>query len=920
MKTIRPWFKVKAWFRVKAIAVVLLLLVGIAPLPSRRAIAESQSPAGRPDAIALGEAIRRLGTIASALHTGAHPDDEDSGLLAYLARGRQARTAYMALTRGDGGQNLIGPELYEALGVIRTEELLAARRIDGAQQFFSRAYDFGFSKRREEALSKWDQEELLRDMVRVIRTFRPLIILPVFTGTQNDGHGHHQAAGYLTPIAYRDAADPNRFPEQIKEGLRPWKAKKLFLRAGGFQQPRTEPSKEPGVISVNTGQFDSLYGRSYYEIAMEGRSQHRSQDQGALQIKGPRYSFYKVVDSSTGATDKTGDLFDGIDVTLTGIADFAGKAAPQLKRELAEVQKLALEAMEKFNPFDNQKALAPIALGYKLIRSIRATLKGLGLNEHEYYDTDFLLLRKENDFAEALATVEGVVIDCLASDDIVTPGQAIDVTVVAYTTDDINLHLNGNRLARNLAKVRSVPVGFALLTPKGWTVEKKTSPDIPGSATRRATQHTFTIIVARDAQYTENYWLKNPRKGDLFGSGDSGTGVEPQAGQPVVAEVEVEIAGEKIKLYRPAQFRYADRAFGEIRRELKVAPAVGVNVSSNLLVFPLSKTPVEREITVSLLNNAKEGSKGSVTLDVPKSWTVTPAQAEFDLKREGERAGFTFKIKAPSVTSEGEQQIAAVARVSNSEYRQGYQVISYPHIEPRFLYSPSTTNAKLFDVKVVPNLRVGYIEGAGDDFADALRRLGVNVHVITPEELASGDLSRFDTIVTGVRVYEVRPDVVANNKRLLDYVNYGGTLIVQYNKAEYARGNFAPYSVEMPRQGIDRVTDETAKMTILDPAHPLFNAPNKITERDFDNWVQERGAYFLSKWDPHFKPLLSSKDPGEEEKQGGQVIAEYGKGLYVYTAYGWYRQLPVGVPGAYRLIANLVSLPKTRAAQPARRR
>ncbi len=891
-------------FRKSIAAILLLLFVSFSVIPRLENVAQAAN-SDRPDAIALGEAIRKLGTIASILHTGAHPDDEDSGLLSFMARGRQARTAYLSLTRGDGGQNLIGPELYEALGVIRTEELLAARKIDGAQQFFTRAYEFGFSKTREETLSKWNQEELLRDMVRVIRTFRPLVIAPVFTGTPNDGHGHHQASGYLTPIAYKDAADPTRFPEQIAEGLKPWKAKKLFIRAGTFQQPRTEPSKEKGVISISTGEFDPLFGRSYYEIAMQGRSQHRSQDQGALQLKGPRYSFYKVADSSVGAIENEHDMFDGIDVSLLGIADFAGQAAPKLKKELAEVQRAA--------DYAHQNQVSPLTSiltqGLKKLHEIRNSLVNLGLNESERYDTDFLLKQKEADFIDALVKAERVVIDCLSDDEIVTPGQAFNITVSVYlNTSSLILYPGGFKVPR------LENPNVELLHPKDWTIEKGKVSEI-GRTESGSSQFNFKVTVAKDAEYTQSHWLKNPRQGDFFVPGSGSTGIEPQAPQPLIAKVELEIAGQKVTLYKEAQYRFADKALGEIRRDLKVTPAVAVSITPNLLVFPFSKTPVEREVTVSVLNNAKAGSKGNLILEAPKGWSVTPAQVEFDLKRVGERANFNFKIKATPSSSESEKMISAVAKIENLEYRQGYQVVSYPHIEPRFISRAASARAQELDVKVAPNLKVGFIEGAGDDFANALSRLGVNVHTIDSSELATADLSRYDTIVTGIRVYEVRPDVVANNSRLLDYVKNGGTLIVQYNKGEYARGNFAPYPVKMPQQGFERVTDENAKVTILEPTHALFNFPNKITERDFEGWTQERGAYFLIEWDSRFKPLMASHDQGEADKQGGEVIAEYGRGLYVYTAYAWFRQLPNGVPGAYRLIANLVSLPKTRSTR-----
>lgn len=887
----------------KIIAVSLAVLFTIFQFtPLVRTGIARPATSSRPDAIELGQAIRKLGTIASALHTGAHPDDEDSGLLAYLALGRSARTGYLALNRGDGGQNLIGPELGEALGVIRTEELLAARRLDGAQQFFTRAYDFGYSKFREEALTKWNQEQVLADMVRVIRTFRPLVVIPVFTGTPDDEHGHHQASGYLTPIAYAAAADPNKFPEQIAEDLRPWQAKKLYIRASEFQRARTEPSKEKGVVSVNTGEYDPLHGRSYLEVAMQGRSQHRSQDQGAIETKGTRYSFYKIASGSVLKPQDDKDLFDGIDVTLTGIADFAGKAGPQLKSRLADVQSLVNSVAVEFNPFEPSKVTPKIATGLAKIRELRALLPTLELSESERYDTDFYLKLKEADFIDALAKSDGIRIDCLTNDEIVIPTQSFNVGISVYR--------NGIKYRNEEANPNS-ELRTKLLVPEGWAVELQKGK-LEGS---NIGEINFKVTVAKDADYSQSYWLKNPRQGDMYNPGKGGTGIEPVAPPPVVAQIDLEIGGQQISLRQTAQYRYADKAFGEVRRELKIAPAVGVTVSPNLLIVPLAKQATEREVNVTVLSNAKEGSKGVVTINVPSGWTTVPAQADFDLPREGERASFLFKIKALPNAVESEKTISAVARVKGNDYRQGYQIIAYPHIETRFLYRPASVRVEMLDVKVAANLRVGYIEGAGDETVAALNRLGVDIHTIDARELATGDLSRFDCIVMGIRVYEVRPDVIANNTRLLDYMKNGGTLIVQYNKKEYATGNFAPYPIKMPDRGFERVTDEEAKVTILEPSHPLFNAPNKITERDFAGWVQERGTYFLTEWDAHYKPLLASHDAGETDKKGGEVIAEYGKGLYVYTGYAWFRQLPAGVPGAYRLFANLISLPKTRAAQ-----
>jgi LmbE family N-acetylglucosaminyl deacetylase len=884
----------------RRVVVFLLLASFAAAFPSRfhsPAPASADTRAAEDLGVAgLGQALKRLGTIASALHTGAHPDDEDSGLLAYLARGRQSRTAYLSLTRGDGGQNLIGPELYETLGVIRTEELLAARRIDGAQQFFTRAFDFGFSKSPQEAFAKWDREAVLADMVRVIRTFRPLVIISAWTGTPLDGHGHHQASGILTPEAYRAAADPARFPEQIKEGLRPWQAKKLYVRVPQREELSKGQEAPAATLTINKGQFDPLLGRSYYEIAMQGRSQHRSQDQGALERRGPQYSRLRLAESVTGQPKDEKDIFENLDVQLTGIADFAGGAAAQLRPALAEIQQAADEAMANYNPLTPSKLTPIIARGLHQLRALQARLQTLQSNEAWRYDLDFLLKQKETDFSDALARSQGVVVDCLADDEIITPEQTFTVSIQAYTEAG--------------AQVRNASLNLA----QGWTAQQQ-KENAATTDGRLAAQRDFKVTVAADAETTEAYWLKNPRKGDMFVPGKGGTGIEPLAPPVISATVELEIAGEPVVITQPAQFRFADKALGEIRRDLKVAPALSLAVSPPLLVYPQSSKPVTREVNVVVMSNRKDGARGTVSLRKIKDWQFTPAEAAFDLKREGEQQSLTFTVTAPARAMDSRRIVAVAQTAGGVEYRTTLQRVAYPHIESRLIARRAEINALSVDVKVAPGLRVGYIEGAGDDFANALRRMDVDVRVIDSRELASGDLSKYDVIVTGLRVYEVRPDVIANNSRLLDYVKQGGTLIVQYNKNEIAAGNFTPYPVKMKQGMPDRVTDETAAVAILDPANPLFNFPNKITEADFAGWVQERGTYFFSEWDAQYKPLLASHDANEEEKRGGELIAQVGKGYYIYTGYAWFRQLPVGVPGAYRMIANLVSFPKANATR-----
>jgi hypothetical protein len=555
------------------------------------------------------------------------------------------------------------------------------------------------------------------------------------------------------------------------------------------------------------------------------------------------------------------------------------------------VQQAADEALTKYNPLAPNAVTPIIARGLKRIREIRAGLSQLGLSDAEHYETDYLLQRKEADFGDALAKSQGIVVDCLADDEIITPGQTFAVSVQSYADagtkiSDVSLVASGN--------YQSIP-------------PKQTSSVVDG---RLITQTDYQVTVAAEAEPTEPYWLKNPRKGDMFVPGKGGTGIEPNAPPFLSAKVEFEIAGEKITLTQAAQYRFADKALGEIRRDVKIAPAVSVTVSPSLLVFPESTKPVTREVTLTVTNNRKDGVRGEVKLQAVQGWKTAPAQAAFELKREGEQQNFKLTVTAPAGNKVTRTIQADAQTADGGRYDTGYQRVTYPHIESRLIYHRAAIDAEAVDVKVAPGLKVGYIEGAGDDFANALKRLDVNVHTIDAQELAAGDLSQYDAIVAGIRVYEVRPDVIANNQRLLDYVKQGGTFIVQYNKNEIANGNFTPYPVKMGRGMPDRVTDETATVEVLEAASPLFNFPNKITASDFQGWVQERGAYFFSEWDAQFKPLLASHDPDEKDKQGGELIAAYGKGYYIYTAYAWFRQLPQGVAGAYRLIANLVSFPK----------
>ncbi|HEY7181698.1 MAG TPA: PIG-L family deacetylase, partial [Blastocatellia bacterium] len=795
-------------------------------------------------ATGLALVLRRLQTIASALHTGAHPDDESSDLLAYLARGEGARTAYLSLNRGEGGQNGIGPELWEGLGVIRTEELLAARKLDGAEQYFTRAFDFGFTRSAEETLQKWNREEILGDMVRVIRSMRPLVVVNGFTGTAADGHGQHQVAGMLTPEAITAAADPKRFPEQIaKEGLRPWRVLKLYSRR--FAQTSSGPRAE-----FDVGVYDPVLGRSYAELAADGRSRHRSQDFGMIQPRGSQMRSFPRLQSSVQSPDVEKSLFDGIDVTVAGVAGFAGDKGKEMLPALTRIKELAAKALAEFR-IEKPEAIAPyLAAGLREVRGLRATLANL--DPASRATVDGMLTRKDQEFNDALAKSHGVVVDALSDTEIVTPGESVGVTA--------NVYIGRPAPGENGSNAASPKI--QLEAPAPWRVEQvQADEERPAGAQafirgreKPDFSSRFRATVPDNEPPTQPYWLAKPRVKDQFDWDYSMPRNLPFAPPIAHARVELTLDGERVVIDQPVEYRFADKTFGEIRRELKVAPALTLTVHPLLLVIPAGDANRAREISVEITHNARRATNGAVKLVAPQGWKVESDDRPLAFTRQNEKTARTFKI-TPTAGATGSFDFRAVAEANGHEYSNGYSVISYPHIESHLIYRPATTKVEVFDVKLARDLKVGYVMGSGDDGPEALRQMGANVKMIDGAELASGDLSVYDTIVLGIRVYEVNEDVIANNKRLLDYVSNGGTLIVQYNKTEYAGGNFAPYPVTMSRGG-DRVTDENAPITVLVPDHPLFNFPNKITADDWKGWTQERGLYFLSDWDARYTPLL----------------------------------------------------------------
>lgn len=822
-------------------------------------------PAEDRGAMGLSQALKRLDVIGSVLHTGAHPDDENSALLAWLARGEGVRTAYLAATRGEGGVNLLGSELFEDLGVIRTEELFGARRLDHAQQFFTPNYEFGFSKSAEDTFTKWPHDQILGDYVRVIRYFRPEIIISRFTGTPRDGHGHHQVSGIITQEAFKAAADPERFPEYGK----PWQAKKLYLNGMGNDQTG---------IAINVGQFDPNLGRSFNEIASEGRSLHRSQAQGSPQERGPRQTRLQLVQKAVPIADDA-PLFAGVLYKLPDLAQLDAGLASNLN----DVEQRITAIRQKVNLMRPSDIAPDLAAALKVLQQASAKTT----NEH----AEFLLQQKEADFQEALRLSSGLVVDVLASDDTVVPGQEFSLTVSV---------INGGPFS--FAGMHSVTD-----LPMGWTITPDGAPTGSLAAGQRLDQK-YKVKVSSSADFTQPYWLRQPRRGDRFVWPDVPAGTLPMDQPLLPTRVEVDYEGTTLVVKKPAEFRRVDRMLGEQRTALKVVPALSVGVAPDIAIVALKGTR-QKTFTVNVENQNPAAISGDVTLVLPAGWTASPTSRPVSFTQQGEKASLQFTVSVPPVA--GDFSVGAVLKSGTQEFKAGYTTIAYPHIEPRYVYSPAVSKVEVLDLATTVS-SVGYVEGTGDAIPDALRQLGINVTMLSPADIANGDLAKFPTIVLGVRAYAVRDDLRAYNKRLMDYVSNGGTLIVQYNRSnEVGNVQIAPYPIGLAnvnQNNTERVTHEEAPVKILDPANALLNVPNKITERDFDGWVDERGTFFLRSWDSRYTPLLESNDPGEPGRDGGLVVAKYGKGTYVYTGYSFFRELPAGVKGAYRLFANLVSV------------
>jgi len=864
--------------------------------------------------LGLKQELLRLQTTARLMQVVAHPDDEDGGMLTLESRGHGVATLLLTLTHGEGGQNKLGSNLFDELGVLRTLELTASDRYYGVEQRFSHVADFGYSKNPEETFEKWHGHDVaLGDIVRVIRTFRPDVLTTRFSGTERDGHGHHQASAILTKEAFRAAADSKRFPEQIAAGLPPWQPKKLYIgNVCGFGA-MTCPA-ENYTVKLNTGVVNPVLGVSYVQFAMEGLRHQLSQGAGGWSVEpGDRFTYYKLVDSVLPlTTDKDGhekDFFDGLDTSLPGLASRLGdeeKKVPQLRAGLVEIAgQLKQAAQLGTDPNDT-------------VRPLLAALDSLGhfvgqnndLSASARQDLVARLQEKEEHIQAALnlalnASMEATAIipsdipnqqNSLA----ISPGQKFDVHAKFHNGSKHPLSikdiiLDGITPAAVKEPDRVLQPGSDYET--NFQVQLPSNFPVTRPAVHRNDPERDSVYVVDEPQYATLPFPPPPFR--VIAHYDV-----PDLASPTHRDSGVQTYATFPEISAPVVVPFTDEKGQTQDRPLNVTPVYSVMLEPGEQIIRVNNGTATT-VKVGVSCNLTGAQSGQLHLEVPAGWHVEPNELQVRLSKRGDKQDFEFKI-VPSSLKEGETQIRATLTAGGSTYSEGYSLVTREDLESTYYYQPAIQRVSVVDVKIPNDVKIGYIMGAGDDIPTVLKQIGLDVTVIPAEKVASEDLSRYRTIVLGIRAYDTQKDVVANNKRLLDYVAGGGTLIVQYDTgvSDFNSGHLTPYPAQLSRA---RVSVEEAPVEILAPDDPVFHYPNQITPRDFDGWVQERGLYFMNQWDSNFKALLACHDPGEQPQKGGLLKAQYGKGVYIYNAYAFFRQLPAGVPGAIRLYVNLLA-------------
>ena len=847
-------------------------------------------------AAALGSTLAGLGTTGRVLTVAAHPDDEDTPLIAWLAKGRHVETAYLSLTRGDGGQNLLGNELGEALGAIRTQELLSARRNDGGRQYFTRAYDFGFSKNAEETYTHWPKDSILGDVVRVVRAFRPHVMVAFFSGTPRDGHGHHQVSGLLAREAYDLAADTVRFPVQ-GFGL-PWTPQKFYRSA------RQTP--DSATLRLNVGEYDPLLGRSYYEIAAESRSQHKSQGFGVLQRKGTILGYLSREATRVGPEMARNEqsLFDGIDTTWTALRTrVPASAQPMLDSALRTIA----SARVSYRADDPSPIVVPLAQALRQFRAVRnASGSGPGILIAGSPGAPSSLSRRASGEAppalwDALVTT----IDRAERSLVLAAGVAVEATapratfpvreVVKVAVND-SLPVTITVFNRGRAPVQLVNALVAGLGRRaGETGDVTIRPDSAAVLNRWAVAFQANSPWWRALGRKQQDWFQEPI--------DARNEAQQQEQRATMVQAQLTIAGEEVTLNEPVVYRFADPIKGDQQVPVSAVPGITVNLGSTM-EYIRAGVPVERIVPVRIQSSYPHDTKVSVKLELPEGLKADSVERTRTLGPDGVMI-LTFRVRG--VVKEDRLELIALALHDGAMSTRSVFNIQYDHITPMRLYGGSGMYLSAVVVKLPPRARVGYVKGVGDTGLEALEQLDIAVEKIEPSMITSTDLSRFTSIVVGPRAYEASDALVRNNGRLLDYANKGGTLVVQYGAQDMNRfPSVLPYPMQWTRPAA-RVTMEQAPVTVLQPAHPLLIGPNRIGAADWADWAQERATYMPSTFDKRYTPLLAMNDPNEPVQQGGVLVAPLGKGRYVYVTLALFRQLPNGVPGAARILANLVA-------------
>ncbi len=790
--------------------------------------------------------LDKLNVLGSVLYVAAHPDDENNALLAYFAKGKLLRTGYLSLTRGDGGQNLVGTEQGDMLGVLRTQELLAARRIDGARQFFSRAVDFGYSKSAKETFRFWGKEKILSDMVWIIRKFRPDVIVTRFHGTKEDGHGNHIASEILAAEAFKISGDRTKFPEQLKY-VKPWKAKRIVWNAWLpiLKRHDVDLSK---LVQIDVGGYNPLLGESYTQIGAKARSMHKSQGFGSSARLGEDINYFEPTDGPPAKKN----LFEGIDMTWSRVP--GGD----------KVGRLLKEADEKFDA-ENPSKIIPILLH--------------AYNEMKSLKDNYWIPIKEKELLNVIRSCAGISIESDASDYSAAPGESVNITAKI---------INQSKLPFVLKQIKT-------------TYQKNTQDFNTDLIDNKLVTEKSSIQIPDNAEYSQPYWLREPHGLGDYVVKDQRLIGKPENDHVLQTEFFVELDKTNLKFSTPVYYRHTDPVKGEVDRNFIIVPPVAINIENQDYLFPDDKSKM---LNLTLIANTNNIS-GILKFDIPADWKIEPSQKEFHLTNKGDELPLTFTIQSPSKSSD--VKLTAEAVIGNKIIKQGMVTINHSYIPIQTVFPPSSSRLIRLNIKKVIN-NIGYIMGPGDKIPSNLRELGYNVTMLTNKDIENDNLSKYDAIITGIRLYNTDQQMEYEQPKLLNYVKNGGTLVVQYNKDfGLVTDKIGPYPFHISRK---RVTNEDAKVTFLDPDSPLLNFPNKITDKDFDGWVQERGVYFPDKWDPRYKTVIACHDPGEDPLDGGLLYTKYGKGVFIYTGYDWFRELPAGVPGAFRLFVNLISAGK----------